>query len=728
MALDADHPLLRSTSPPALLSRVHPALPLRPEPGPLPGTGDNVQPLDQDAWGPDRLSDLIDRFESSAEYYDEANQRAETAVDYYDGKQLTGEEAAELRRRGQAPVVKNRIRRKIDFLQGLERAQRTDPKAQPQRPQQGDNAEAATLAIRSVTASNKFDQVRSLVWADILKVGWGGLECVLEPAKNPSLNPRVVLRRCKWDRMFWDEFSDEIDFSDASHLGLVIWMDRDEAMRRYGPLAGEVYDETIASTNTGSMYDDKPGWSAWVASDRRKRIRVVQIYFRDESSGEWMFAEFTKGGFLKYGPSPWVNEDGESEHGYIWRSCYIDRENVRYGIIKDMEDVQDAINKRESKALHLASVRQTFSTEGSLGNMTTREMRRELAKPDGHVQFAPGKEFGKDFGVIPNGDQFTAQIQLLQNDTAELELMGPSPALQGLNQNDQSGRAILAQQQSGQMQIGPQLDTLRDMDRETYEKTWRRIRQGWTAPEWIRVTDNQNNIRFVGLNKPAMAPLVIPGTNQPVMDPQTGQPVMQPVIDPMTGQPKIEQNDIAALGVDITIEDAPKMGQLRIESFQTVAELAKMVPSLQQMPAEAWLKLSGIDNYAEVMDMLREQARQAAQQGPSPAQQLQLAGAQAEIHKKEGQAVSDQASASHKEAMAQKLQVEAAAEALAAAHAHADHLVKTARGGLDAHHFIPSAEHLIPPGTHTTPSAEHLMPSAEHLIPPAQPQTPGTGG
>src|SRR4051812_7610347 len=226
MALDADHPLLRSTSPPALLSRVHPALPLRPELGPLPGTGDNVQPLDDDAWGPDRLSDLIDRFESSAEYYDEANQRAETAVDYYDGKQLTDEEASELRRRGQAPVVKNRIRRKIDFLQGMERAQRTDPKAQPQRPSQRDDSDAATIAIRSVTASNKFDQIRSHVWADMLRVGWGGVECVLEPAKNPSMNPRVVLRHCKWDRMFWDEYSDELDFSDAGHLGLVIWMDR----------------------------------------------------------------------------------------------------------------------------------------------------------------------------------------------------------------------------------------------------------------------------------------------------------------------------------------------------------------------------------------------------------------------------------------------------------------------------------------------------------------------
>jgi hypothetical protein len=96
-----------------------------------------------------------------------------------------------------------------------------------------------------------------------------------------------------------------------------------------------------------------------------------------------------------------------------------------------------------------------------------------------------------------------------------------------------------------------------------------------------------------------------------------------------------------------------------------------------------------------------------------------MAGAQAEIQKKQGEAVNEQATAEHKIAMANQLRVQTAHEALKAAHAHSDHLTKAARGGIDPHHFIPSAEH-------TTPSAEHLMPSAEHLIPPAE--NPGQPG
>ena len=44
----------------------------------------------------------------------------------------------------------NRIRRKIEWLKGLEVKQRTDPKAFPRTPKHVDGAESATDAIRYV--------------------------------------------------------------------------------------------------------------------------------------------------------------------------------------------------------------------------------------------------------------------------------------------------------------------------------------------------------------------------------------------------------------------------------------------------------------------------------------------------------------------------------------------------------------------------------------------------
>ena len=79
----------------------------------------------------DNLARLIRQFEASEEASQAGRREAERARDYYDGKQLTDEERKALRRRKQPPVIINRIQRKIDYLRGLERQNRTDPKAYP---------------------------------------------------------------------------------------------------------------------------------------------------------------------------------------------------------------------------------------------------------------------------------------------------------------------------------------------------------------------------------------------------------------------------------------------------------------------------------------------------------------------------------------------------------------------------------------------------------------------
>jgi len=52
-----------------------------------------------------------------------------------------------------------------------------------------------------------------------------------------------------------------------------------------------------------------------------------------------------------------VNEEKETEHAYEFASAFVDRDGGRYGAARQLLDVQDEINKRRSKALHLMSVR-----------------------------------------------------------------------------------------------------------------------------------------------------------------------------------------------------------------------------------------------------------------------------------------------------------------------------------------------------------------------------------
>jgi hypothetical protein len=202
----------------------------------------------------------IEEFEAAEDASRRMRERAERDVDYYDNKQLTEEEFREIEKRGQPPVTLNMIRQKIDYLLGLEKTSRSTPRALPRTRKHEDDAFAVGDALKYVSDDNRYPQLRSRVWKDILTAGWGGLEIVAEETPQPSEGVpthRIVFRQCKWDRMWWDPHTAEEDFVDASHLGLVRWMDRKDAIREYGADAGKVFDETITLGMVGSTYDDR---------------------------------------------------------------------------------------------------------------------------------------------------------------------------------------------------------------------------------------------------------------------------------------------------------------------------------------------------------------------------------------------------------------------------------------------------------------------------------------
>src|SRR6478735_3795183 len=87
------------------------------------------------------LKYCVRAFEEADDMTVEARDASELCRDYYNGQQYTAAELATLRKRGQAPVYDNHIRRKIDSVCGLERRTRTDPKAFPRTPREEQMAE-----------------------------------------------------------------------------------------------------------------------------------------------------------------------------------------------------------------------------------------------------------------------------------------------------------------------------------------------------------------------------------------------------------------------------------------------------------------------------------------------------------------------------------------------------------------------------------------------------------
>jgi len=93
------------------------------------------------------------------------------ARQYYHDRQWTDEEVRRLQKRGQQPTVRNRIKRKIDFLVGVEQRLRRDPKAYPRTPKHEKEADVATAGLRFVCDQNRCERVSSAAMHDGLVSG-----------------------------------------------------------------------------------------------------------------------------------------------------------------------------------------------------------------------------------------------------------------------------------------------------------------------------------------------------------------------------------------------------------------------------------------------------------------------------------------------------------------------------------------------------------------------------
>ncbi len=567
------------------------------------------------------VADLVEMFETAEDATVSSRQLSERDRDYVDNIQYTAAEIKELNKRKQPVTIANRIKRKRDFLIGYEMSQRVDPRAMPRTPRHEADADGVQQALRYVAETERFDQLRSRVFDNLLVEGMGGYRVGVKQGPNGDME--ITLNRVAWDRMFYDPHSSEPDFSDAGYLGGVIWKDFDEAAAEY-PDAVEALNTTMDAASISDTYDDKPKFRVW-ADKKRKRVRIVFMWIKKQ--GQWHFAEFTKGGILKAGPSPYVTDKGESDCELVFGSAYVNRENERYGLVREMISIQDEINKRRSKALHLLNVNQTTYEDGAIQDVEL--FRREKARPDGVMKVNPG--FFDKVMSETRVDLAQGHMQLLQEAKGEIDMMAGNIALQGnaLQKSAASGKAIIASQQGGAMEVAPIMDSLRDMDVRVFRAIWYRIRQFWTAEKWVRVTDDERNVKWLGLN--------IPPDQAEMLKAQNPDKIAGTVAS------------IAELDCDIIIDDAPDGLTPQLEQFQSLVELKKMDAN-GEMPFRAIVAaMPNLKNKEQVMAAMDE-----AKQPPPEVAQLQQQMKQLEMQMAQAKVANEQAAAQLKMAQAQK--------------------------------------------------------------------------
>ena len=559
------------------------------------------------------IAELRAMYRDAMDLTEFARRQAEIDDDYYNGNQLTREEKAELSKRGQPDIVINRVRPAVNGTLGVLKAGSTDPRAYPRTPKDEDSADIATKVLQFIADRNRFDDLKISVARDYLIRG----TCAAIVEADEDL--QITMQEISSEEFFADPRSRREDFSDARYMGIAKWQYADDVIRMYPDAKTDVEGSL---SDSGALIDDlnqdRPqdasSTVSWV-DKKKRRVMVVEMYHREGS--EWRRCVFHSGGTLAYGVSPYLDDKKRPCNPIVAQSCYIDRDNNRYGIVRDMRGPQDEINKRRSKLLHLINASQIQAVDPSAVEVDSNTARKEAARPDGVIPYGWQK--------VPTTDMAAGQANLLVEAKMEIERIGPNPAVLGREGENASGRANLVRQQAGLTEQAIVYGGVEVWELRAYEQMWNRARQFWTAPQYIRITDDEGAPQFVGINQPQMAQ----------------GPDGQPMAD-MTGQPIVlgYENALAEMDVDIILDTTPDTANMAAEQFAVMAELAK-VYGPQAVPFEMMLQLSSIPGKREIMDKMKAKADeggQAQQQVVQLQQQmveLEAALKQAEIANKQ---------------------------------------------------------------------------------------------
>ena len=568
--------------------------------------------------------------------------RREMAIDedYYDNIQWTDIEAAELRKRGQAPLVYNVIAQSINWIIGSEKRSRTDFKVLPRRSDGAKPAEKKSDLLKYLSDVNRTPFHVSRAFEDTVKVGLGWIE---DAVQDDDDGEPIYTRYESWRNILHDSSSTELDMSDGRYLFRVKWVDLDIAEA----LFPDRVHQLRASVEQGGLYsirglddgddamdslefsnDSVTGLHVNDGRTQRQRVRLIECWYRkpervQKLSGQTDFrgevfdendprhaelvqsglasvaerammrmrvAIFTVNHMLWEGPSPYRHNRFPLTPFWGFRRG---RDNQPYGVIRWMRDIQDDINKKASKAQHILSTNKVVMDEGAVEDMDAFE--EEVSRPDAIIVKKPGKEL--ILGV--DRELSTAHLELMSRSIGMVQQMGGvTDELLGRSTNAVSGVAIQARQEQGSVATNKLFDNLRLGQQQRGEIQLSLVEQFMTEEKQFRITNARGVPTFVAVND---------------------------------GLP---ENDITRTKADFVISEAEWRASLRQAAVEQFAQLlTRMPPEVAMVVLDLLVDAMDIPNREEIVKRIRQMTGQrdpdATEPTPEEVQAANMAAEQA---------------------------------------------------------------------------------------------------
>jgi hypothetical protein len=596
--------------------------------------------------------------------------RVEMATDaaFYDNEQWRDEDKAQLEERGQMPLVYNVVSGTVDWVTGSEKRNRTDYKVLPRRKTGSKSAERKGQLLKYLSDVNGTPFHWSRSFEDTTKAGVGWIEDGY--SEDPDKEP-IYCRYESWRCVLHDSSATELDLSDARYLFRTKWVDLDIAQAMF-PKRKKLLEMSVQHADDFSVLDlfgddamDSQEISLEqgtggrrsedVNSTPRHRVRLIEAWFRvpvktqkisggqfsgelydpsspghqdDIESGEAEIVEktsmrmfvaiMTHAGLLYHGESPYRHNRFPLTPIWAYRR---DKDNLPYGMIRRLRGIQEDVNKRASKALHILSTNKVIMDEDAVDDVD--ELAEEIARPDAIIEVKKGKRF--EFSADRDLPQW--HLELMSRSINMIQsASGVTDELMGRTTNATSGIAIHRRQDQGSLATAKLFDNLRYAKQKSGEKQVSLIEQFMTEKKQFRITNMRGVPEYVDIND------------------------------------ELPENDIVRHKADYVISEADWRASVRqaqaAELLDVIGKLAPVAPNVVMVMLDLIIESMDLPNQEELVNRIRavtgqrdpdaeeptpEETARAAEQ--AAVERLNKQGLIADIRKKMADAIKAEAEA-----------------------------------------------------------------------------------
>ena len=621
----------------------------------------------------------------------EERQQMQLDEDYQDHLQWRPEDAMALMERGQAPLVYNQGRLTLDWISGSEKRMRKDYKVLPRERDDEQAAEIKTKLCKYTDDVNDTVHHRSKAFKQAAVAGLSWLEEGLNPDPEREL---IYSGAEDWRNVLRDSHSRNLDYNtDARYLFRKKVIDLDyaiallpharEAMTNQARAFGtdeDIQDEwyvgerltnaaqTEWGTPLGSMapYIQRAGMYEHGAP--RQSIELIECWYKvpervkvfhsgefagqvampsnslhadmlasAEAAGEAIFYESVKMRMrvmLCTRDTPLLDVESPFKHQRfllvpVWAYRRA-RDGMGYGIWRGMRDIQDDLNKRQSKALWSLSSNQIIVEQGAVEDL--EDLREEASRPDGIIV----KKGSKHLEFRENTSDMQANLNMAMRNTQMLrDVGGVTNENLGQNTNATSGKAIGLKQDQGALTTAEIFDNLLLAIKQAGRLRLSHIEQFYTAPKVIRIVGEASPIEWLEVNR---------------VDPATGR-----VLNDITAREAdfiVDTQDYRASMAQAAMEQVFQLlGQIATFAPQMVLQLLDLVVDTVDIKGkDEWVarirKMNGQRDPTKPLTPQEEQAQLAAAQQQQKQQQIADMTAEASLAKLQAEIANLQAKSS----------------------------------------------------------------------------------